>query len=59
MQKNIVEKQVIVICQLSCLMDKIEAVAEANVSLKRVLHDGEIEAGLGDGLARHCHRVLK
>ncbi|XP_030593917.1 uncharacterized protein LOC115786048 isoform X2 [Archocentrus centrarchus] len=55
--ENIAEKQTIVIRQVHCVMDMVEAFAnenilDANISFRRVLENGEVEAGVGSGIIR-------
>ncbi|KAJ8333768.1 hypothetical protein SKAU_G00410870 [Synaphobranchus kaupii] len=57
--ENIVEKQIIVIRKVHCLVDMIEAftdnnILDANISIRRVLERGEVEAGVGSGVIRDC-----
>lgn len=57
--ENIVENQVIVICKTHCIVDMIEAftdncILDANISIRRVLERGEVEAGVGSGVTRDC-----
>ncbi|XP_035987320.1 uncharacterized protein si:ch73-30l9.1 isoform X2 [Fundulus heteroclitus] len=55
--ENIAEKQTLVIRQVNCVMDMVEAFADenildANISFRRVLEHGEVEAGVGSGIIR-------
>jgi len=57
--ENIVDRQVIVIRKAHCLVDMIEAftdncILDANISIRRVLERGEVEAGVGSGVTRDC-----
>lgn len=57
--ENIVEKQIIVIRQVHCGMDMVEAFTDknilgSNISFRRVLDHGELEAGVGSGIIRDC-----
>ena len=57
--ENIVEKQVIVIRKAHCVVDMINAftdscILDANISIRRVLELGEVEAGVGSGVTRDC-----
>ncbi|XP_055026977.2 uncharacterized protein [Misgurnus anguillicaudatus] len=57
--ENIVEKQVIVIRKTQCVVDMIKAftddfILDANISIRRVLERGEVEAGVGSGVTRDC-----
>lgn len=57
--ENVVEEEVIVIRKAQCLMDMIEAfsnenILDANISIRRVLERGEVEAGVGSGVIRDC-----
>lgn len=56
--ENIVKKQIIVIRQVHCVMDMVEAFTDKNIldniSFRRVLDHGELEAGVRSGIIRHC-----
>lgn len=57
--ENVVEKQVIVIRKTHCLVDMIEAftddcILDANISIRRVLERGDVEAGVGSGVTTDC-----
>lgn len=57
--ENIVEKTIIIIRKTHCISDMVEAFAEenilhANVGFRRILENGELENGVGSGIAMDC-----
>ncbi|KAK9981748.1 hypothetical protein ABG768_001272, partial [Culter alburnus] len=57
--RHVTESETVIIHRVHCVNDMIQAFSDknilhANVTLKRVLENGEEEAGIGDGVFRDC-----
>ncbi|XP_001338892.3 uncharacterized protein si:ch73-30l9.1 [Danio rerio] len=57
--RNVTESETVVIRRVHCVNDMIQAFSDknilhANVTFKRVLENGEEEAGIGDGVLQDC-----
>lgn len=57
--RNVTESETVLIRRVHCVNDMIQAFSDknilhANVTIKRVLENGEEEAGVGDGVFQDC-----
>ncbi|XP_065110919.1 carbohydrate sulfotransferase 10 isoform X1 [Paramisgurnus dabryanus] len=57
--RNVTESETIVVRRVHCVHDMIQAFSDknilnANITFKRVLENGEEEAGIGDGVFQDC-----
>lgn len=57
--RNVIESETVVVRRVHCVNDMIQAFSDknilnANVTFKRLLENGEEEAGIGDGVFQDC-----